>query len=651
MRKKESLKVWANIVFATIVSIIIFSCASIGRPSGGPKDEDPPVYQKSTPAINALNVTSKSIEITFDEIILVPSTESVVISPPQKEMPKISTISNRIYIDLVDSLLPETTYTIDFDEAIKDNNEGNILESFTLSFSTGTTIDSLQIGGIVLNAEDLEPVTGMTVGIHSSPSDTMFTTAPFERIGYSNTTGKFSIKNIKEGEYRLYGVVDADRDYKLSSPSENIAIYPSIITPTLKSVTRTDTIKGDTIGVRAEDMIITKDSIFSVTKTEYYPDTITLLAFSQGYKSQYIADNERKRRQQITLNFALKNDELPQILPVNFESEKDSWYIIERSLTNDSITYWITDSTIYNIDTLQVSTTYKVPDSLQNPIPRTDTLELIYRENVTKSRAQKRREENDSTPKITFLDVELKVSNSTEVYAKPQLKFSDPVDSISAEAYRLLIQVDTTWVEVKREDYKLAPDSLSPRVYRLLHNWKFGERYHFIVDSAAITSNYDIFNDSYEKKFGIRKSDEYSNLYIETTGVTDGAFVQLLDKSDKVVRKSTVRNGGAEFALLRPSTYYARIIFDRDGNGEFTTGSVKENRPPEVVFYYPKSIELRANWDVEQLWDVYSTPLTKQKPRELIQNKAATKKDKEEPLDSLSDDPIYSNRPSSSLTF
>ena len=223
-----------RLVASFILAISIYSCANMSRPGGGPRDETPPVFIKSMPVPNALNVSKQKIEIEFDEIIQVDKpSEKVIVSPPQKDMPEIRTSGRKITVILKDSLLPNTTYTIDFSDAIIDNNERNPLYGFAYSFSTGPKIDSLQVSGILLNARDLEPITGMLVGLHSDLEDSAFQKLPLERIASSDELGHFTIRNVTPGKYRLFALKDMNRDYRFDNPSEDIAFLDSIVRPML----------------------------------------------------------------------------------------------------------------------------------------------------------------------------------------------------------------------------------------------------------------------------------------------------------------------------------------------------------------------------------------------------------------------------------
>ena len=189
---------------------MLYSCASIGRPDGGPYDETPPRFIGSTPAAGALNNERTKISLMFDEFIkLEKATEKVVVSPPQIQQPEIKASGKRIQVNLLDSLKPNTTYTIDFSDAIVDNNEGNPLGNFAFTFSTGTEIDTMEVAGTMLDASNLEPIKGMLVGLHSNLNDSAFNKLPFDRVARTDSRGRFSIRGVAPGKYRIYGLMDA----------------------------------------------------------------------------------------------------------------------------------------------------------------------------------------------------------------------------------------------------------------------------------------------------------------------------------------------------------------------------------------------------------------------------------------------------------
>ena len=150
-----------------LLVIVAYSCASIGNPDGGPYDEDPPKFIGSTPSLRANNYKKQKIELEFDEFIkLEKASEKVIFSPPQMEQPELKVVGKKVAIEYLDTLKDSMTYTIDFSDAIVDNNEGNPMGNFSFSFSTGENIDTMEVAGTVLQAEDLEPIKGIQIGLH-----------------------------------------------------------------------------------------------------------------------------------------------------------------------------------------------------------------------------------------------------------------------------------------------------------------------------------------------------------------------------------------------------------------------------------------------------------------------------------------------------
>lgn len=191
-----------------------------------------------------MNVTRKRIRVTFNENVNVADAmNKILVSPVQKEAPTISSSGRNIDVELRDSLIPDVTYTIDFTDAIADLNEGNPLDGFALDFSTGSTLDSLCISGMVFEAATLEPAQGMIVGVYSNLSDTAITTLPMERITKTNQLGQFTLRNLKPGQYHIFALNDKNRDNKWDR-TEDVAFYPEEITPMAETVTTRDTLKS-----------------------------------------------------------------------------------------------------------------------------------------------------------------------------------------------------------------------------------------------------------------------------------------------------------------------------------------------------------------------------------------------------------------------
>ena len=623
MKSYNRLRYLPQAILITWVAFILFSCANMSRPGGGPKDETPPHYIKSKPLPNACNISDRRIEIEFDELIQVEKpSEKVIISPPQINMPKIQAQGKKVRIDLQDSLLANTTYTIDFSDAIVDNNEKNPLSGFSISFSTGATRDSLQVSGVLLNAENLEPITGMLVGAYSNLDDTAFTTIPMERIASSDALGHFTIRGLKANcPYRIFALKDANRNYYFDSPTEDIAYYDSIVTAYSEPRQYADTLYTDSLTV---------DTIVYIDYNSFFPNDILLLAFNEQKKNRYMEDKSRKQRNKLDFIFSTPHDSLPTITPLNFEPDSN-WYVLETNTTNDTLSYWLRDSLIYNIDTLQVAMQYYRTDTLNNLSLYNDTLSMTYRApKANKNNKKKRsRAENDTTPEVppmVFADMKINAGSSQDVHKPIAIEFTVPIDSINYNAFHLYEKNDTLWNTLPDSVYTIAPDSAVARTYLVSYKWKPEGEYKLLVDSMAVIDMYGLHTDKSEQSFKIKSMQEYSNLYFAITGVADSAVVQLLDSSDKPTAEAPVVNGGAEFTYLKPGTYYARLFIDRNGNGKYDTGNYALQQQPEEVYYYPQGLELRAYWNVEQDWNIFQTAIDAQKPLPIKKNKPKEEK-------------------------
>lgn len=606
-----------------VVTVIaaLYSCASIGRPDGGPLDETPPRFIGSTPAAGALNNTKTKVSLSFDEFIkLEKANEKVVISPPQVQQPEIKASGKKISVNLLDSLKPNTTYTIDFSDAIVDNNEGNPLGNFAFTFSTGSAIDTMEVSGTLLEASNLEPVKGMLVGMHSNLSDTAFTKLPFDRVARTDSRGHFTIRGVAPGKYRIFGLMDADQNFAFSQKSEALAFNDSLVIPRWEERIRQDTTWVDSLTI---------DTVVERKYTYYLPDNVILRSFKEDLISQYLVKNERLTPEKFTLYFAAKADTLPVLKGLNFD-ERDA-FIIEKNLTNDTIHYWVKDSLLYKQDTLSLSLNYLYTDTLNQLVSRTDTLNLVaktVKKAVDEPKKKKKKKGEEEEPEPTkFLHVSTYIPSTMDVYDYISLSFDEPIASFDSAAIHLKQKVDTLWEDIS---FTFEQDSLNLRKYNLYYEWEPTREYEFSVDSTAFHGIYGLFTDKIKQNIKVRSLEEYGAIYFNVSGCDSIAFVELLDTQDKVVRKVPVVNGQADFYFLNPGKYCARLINDTNGNGVWDSGEYETKRQPEMVYYYPQILEPKANWEVEQTWDVKALPLDKQKPDELKKQKPDEDKKKKD---------------------
>lgn len=606
------------ISLSIIVGLVYFlvSCANIASPTGGLYDEAPPRMLKSNPNNNALNVNKKIIEIEFDENIKIEKpAEKVIITPPQISLPIIKSIGKKAIVELEDDLLENTTYTIDFTDAIVDNNEGNPLENFSLAFSTGNVLDTLAVSGTVLSAENLEPAQGIYVGMHSNLEDTAFTQVPFEKISRTDSRGRFTVRGLAAGKYNIFALKDDNRDYKYDSPLETIAFLDSIIVPSSMPAVRQDTIFKDSVTV---------DSIKTIDYTRFMPDDLLLRSFQSGFKRKYREKHERTIREKLMVYFAAPS-QIPSFKLITPTRADSSWYVIEKSKGNDTISLWITDSLIYKQDTIMLKMDYLKTDTLNRDIIETDTLRFLYKEPRLSRKEKKKEKEDEEKEEIKFLNVTQTIKSAHEVYAPIYIDFEHPVIDFDSSKVFLEHEKDSVFTSVP---FKFSTDSINPRKFKIEHKWEPGDKYKFKIDSASVHSIYGLFNDKIDQSFGIKTLDQYGNLLFAIHGLPDSvvSYVELLDQADKPFRKVRVKNNEALIFDIDPGKIYARLFIDENGDGEWTTGNYDKKRQPEMVYYYPKPYEIRAYTDHEEDWNLLSLPLDKQKPVDILKNKPEEKK-------------------------
>ncbi len=615
-----------------LISLLITSCARMGSPDGGWYDDDPPRILGSTPADGATGVTAQKITIVFDEYIKLDNpTQNVIVSPPQLEMPEIKAAGKKIVVELKDTLKENTTYTIDFGDAISDNNEGNPMGSYTFTFSTGEQIDTFEVSGYVLDAENLEPVKDISVGLYDDHADSAFHTKPLMRISRTDDTGRFSIKGVAEGQYRIYALQDADGDYRFSQKSEMIAYSHQIITPSCGPDIRQDTIWTDTLHIA---------DIKRVPFTHFYPDDVVLMAFNETLTSRYLVKTERKDEDRISVFFSYGSDSLPLIRGLNFDA--DSAFIVESNLRRDSITYWLRDTTLIKQDTLLFSMTYMASDSTDQLVMQTDTVEALPKlsyekrqkllnkkiEEWTKEqeKLKKRGEPYDSIYPVVTLNPEYSIPQVLAPTSRVWISMPNPLAVADTSKIHLYAKKDSLWYDTP---FTFRQSEERMRSYSLTADWTPGTEYSLETDSAAFIDIYGHYSTANKRGLQAADLEKVASIAMKVSGIADSCtvIVQLLDRSDKVLSQKPVDGSGRVlFDFLQPATYYLRAFCDRNGNQLWDTGCYDDDQAPEDVYYYHRGLEAKAKWDITQNWDLTSRQRWRQKPGEITKQKGSKQK-------------------------
>ena len=648
--KRKQLYILLSLVLLVVgTPLLLVSCARMGTPDGGLYDETPPVLVRTSPANGKVKTSPKKIVLEFDEIVKLDNAQAVVVSPPQLEAPEIEAYGRKVTVTLIDTIKPNMTYTIDFGNSISDNNEGNPFGDFAFTFSTGEKIDTFQVSGYVLDASNLEPIKDILVGLykmdnadsdtHESDTkgcpDSVFYKKPFERISHTDSRGHFVIKGLDpDASYKVFALKDQDQDYRYSQASEMLAFTERIIKSSCKPDLRPDTIWHDSIHY---------EDIKYIPYTHFYPDDITLLAFNEDRPVRHKLKEERPELHYFTLYFTAPDDTLPLIKGLNFD-EKDA-FVVAANERKDTITYWIKDSLIYNLDTLEMALQYHDTDTLGALVLYNDTLRLTskvsyartqklkadkqanwekeyLKDHKAEAKAKKKEGESLDIPPMPeeFMEINTNSTNNLDPENNMVIHFTspEPLDTVDISKFHLGVRVDSLTHPVP---FTLVPDETDMLTYHFKADWKCDSAYVLQVDTGAFVSIYGKRIEGSKRNIKIKSAEAYALLNINVNNADTSAVVELLSAQDKAVRTQKVVNGKVKFTYLQPSTYYLRLFYDHNGNGKWDTGDYSTGTQPEEVYYLNKAISVKANWDYDENWAPTSLPVFEQKPARITKQK------------------------------
>ncbi len=606
---------------------LLGACARMGNPDGGWYDDTPPHVVGSSPDDRAVSVKSKKINIYFNEFIKLEDAQNkVIISPPQLEMPDIKAGGKRITVSLQDTLKENTTYTIDFSDAISDNNEGNPMGNYTFTFSTGQQIDTMQVAGYALNAEDLEPIKGILVGLYRADStfaDSLFHKQPMLRVSRTNSSGFFSIKGVAHGSYYVRALQDADGDFVYGQKSEKIGFSDELIVPSSTMAVRQDTVWRDSLHI---------DKINQVDYVRFLPDELPLLCFQAPQTDRFLIKTERKDPEKIDFYFTYGSDSLPRIRGLNFLA--DSAFVLEASAKRDTLQYWLRDTALINQDTLRMEVSYLMTDTTGVLVEKVDTIEALPKVSYEKrmkekqkeyekwqkeqDKKRKRDEPYDSIMPMEFLTPKLSSSGSIAPNQNVFFEFTTPIDSCARDSIHLYSMIDSVWYEAP-----FVFEQLTPRTYVMKAEWRPGIEYSIEADSMTFVSIYGLHTKPIKQGLKVSTEDEFSSLVVNLSGVPDSAsvVVQVMDGGDKLMRQAKAVDRVAEFYYVRPGKYYLRAFIDYNDNGIWDTGDYDAHLQAEPVYYHHEVVECKVKWDVTRDWNLQQLPRFRQKPQTITKQK------------------------------
>jgi len=557
-----------------LLSMILPRCANPTTPIGGPKDIAPPEVITCSPPNFSTSFNVKTIHIEFNEFISLKATgNEVLLSPPMPEKPEVKARGKSIIVDFGDTLRPETTYILVFESAISDITENNILPEFRYVWSTGNYLDSLTISGSVTDAYTLQPVADCFVFLYSAfhdsiPADSLPYLIPPEYLTKTNSEGKFRFTNLRHEAFLLFALEDQSSDNLYNLPSERIAFADSLVIPWPMTVP------------------VPSDSAVQTDTVQPAPEpikkTIQLKLFQEIDSAQVLLKSEWLRKDLFRLSFRFPVKQL-LLTPLNSDSSA-SWYLPEFSDKKDTINIWLTES---------------VPDTLVFRIDAdetlTDTVTL-----VTTPKQVRRKQSSDDSEKTPEIGISWNTPGGTLNHFTTNLtaQFSYPVKWYDPTRIKLIRENDTVIPEV------VFTDTLR-RFMQIRHPWQEDKSYALLIPDSSVVSYNDLTQDTIRYAFRTVKSRDLGSLIINviTDSITSPYIILLLDdKGKEIATKTLSKDSKLIFPYIKPGKYQIKAILDSNHNGRWDTGIYLKKKQPERVFLFPKSLEIRGNWEVEEDW-------------------------------------------------
>jgi len=577
-----------NHIFAFLLILatgfLVAQCARQGSPSGGPKDELPPSVLEEEPINRTVYFNYNKVTVTFSEFVsLKDPAKEIFISPPMRTKPEYKVAGKKVIIEFQEELKENSTYTINFGNAIVDFTEGNPLVNYEYVFSTGDHIDSLSIPGIVLNAFNHKPEPGIVVMVYQNdndtiPLDSLPLAVPPRSASKSTKEGNFSINNLAAGQYMLFALEDQNNNYIYDMPNERIAFLDSLVTLKAAEIL-IDSIPADSL---AADSIQNTSKVLKTTSDQGY----TLYLFQEQNYRQKILSKKMIGRNLLQYIFQNPADSLV-IQPVWFNPGRDDWFIPEYGVMRDTVNIWLKPG---------------LPDTIRVWVQAADSVSdssKFSRTGISQDVKSRRKEITTGDLKI-YSNI---MAGAFDLNRDLILSFAVPLEDYDLSRIHLFTLTDSIIPEI------VFPDSLKRKAV-VNHKWLPGEIYEVLVEDSVFCDLGNAFNDSTSIRFKVRMVEDYGVLLLNVmeTNLHGQLIIQLMNDKEVIIREITTdKPGTLSFEYLMPGVYKVKAIFDHNSNGKWDTGKYNEHSQPEKVDYFPIPLNIRGNWDQQEEWDLDRT--------------------------------------------
>ena len=622
------------------VSAFLSRCASMMTPTGGPRDSLPPVIVNMTPDNNSVNrplVGHEKIYIEFDEFVqLKDQQKEFFTSPAMKKKPTVSLRGRGVVVQLRDTLAPNTTYSLNFGSAIRDNNEGNPLYSMRYVFSTGPEIDSMLLTGYTADSYKADSVSKTFIWFF--PADSVENVAEYDStvfkykpasIARAENNGIFIAQNLKPIPYRVYAVQDKNDNQMYEPGNDQVGFLEKTYNP-----------------AEMPDFAMWYDSIRQYVTAE--PQLYFRMFTDKAFRRQMLSESERPQQHKAMLYFASAH---PKITSLRFDSIPADRVIFDpQTVGRDTIALWFNVPSADLPDTLKGEITYFKHDTVNRLQEVTEPLKLAWRLIETKEQEREREKLERERRKAEAAGeewVEPKKPNPFAVKL-PASGDINPENHLTAEFDYPLVKIDSSRLLLTRllednsvEDVpvRMVRDTGQLRKWYIRAPWKTGGQYTLTIPEGAITDVAGLSNDSIVGKYTVLDPEKFATVKIHVNGRDDGTkyIVQLLDGNNALKQeRRDVTTGDIQFNYVPAGEIKFRVIEDRNGNGKWDTGNLVERRQPERAEIYANdegedTFATKTNWEIEFTMDMNRifAPVTMQSLSRLLDEREAQRQRRE----------------------
>ena len=567
---------------ALVLGSMLFShgCANTTQaPTGGAKDTIPPRIVAFSPENMSVNVPVKETRLvfTFDEYVTIKKASNIVLSPPQSVVPKSRVRGKSVEVTFEEDLLPDMTYTLDFIDAIADNNEGNMFPGFTYVFSTGDHIDSLMMTGIVQDCNTLDPVKGVTVMLYKDHSDSAVFLKRPTAVTKTDDWGFFCLRNIEDTLYRIYAVKDDNNNFKYDpGEKELVAFIDSLVHPV--------TVVNDTLPeVRKLDM---KDTLACLARKQEFELTL----FRERPSRQMIVRSVRVSDRSSYVTFNAPDAHIDSMWVRGIPANK---LITQFNIERDSLEVWVNEKS-RQPDTLHMFVNYRRTDSTGRLAPYLEHLKVYFEKEQNASSGGTTASKGSSpgsgksSQKDTVCAFKLEVAPETVEQYGFRFEFTYPIVTEAFDSLKFIA------VNPRRQEepmkYRVVPDSTNIRKYTIMPEGRLLAGYDYIlkVPHRKFRDINGFYNDSTEVKVALPTDDKLSTLNLILTGVNQKYIIDFLnDKRNSILRQYIIDSDCTlTFPYLKAGSYCIRITEDNNRNSIVDSGSLLEHRMPEKVKFF-----------------------------------------------------------------